>query len=549
MARRELIANKIEKFDNRPENYNTWKAAFRNMTKDVNVTASEQLALMIEYTTGESKKLVQRLGNAYIENPDVGVRESWKKLGERFGSTAVITNVHLNKLTMFPGLAAKDNKGLQEFGDLLLELQCAKEDGSLTGLKILDEPAYLKPLLIKLPEELQGRWQRHAYRFKSQHGVDYPPFREFASFIQEIAKERNDPYLSIESQEMKDLHLAKPPVRSPVKPPTKPPIKPADIPPFGQGFNTFRTDVSDPTSRSPVVRDPAQWFVVHKLSHPLSKCRAFRAMPLAERMTLLSQQGICFHCLASTNHLTKDCTVQVKCSECHSDSHVAALHVGPPSKPAVEGREPGYAHQQGGEPSNVTSSCTEVCGSTNGGKSCAKICLANIYASSHPENKVKAYVVIDDQSNCSLAKPELFDLLNLGGKATPYTLKTCAGTSQVKGRRAHSLIVESIDGMQSHTLPVLTECSAIPDSREEIPTPSVARAHPHLAAIADEIPELDSEAEILLLVGRDAPPLHKIHESRNGPRNAPWAQRLDLGWVVLGNICLDGAHRPTEVSS
>ena len=39
-----------------------------------------------------------------------------------------------------------------------------------------------------------------------------------------------------------------------------------------------------------------------------------------------------------------------------------------------------------------------------------------------------------------------------------------------------------------------------------------ARAHPNLEAIAEKIPELDPEAEILLLVGRDAPPLHKIHE-------------------------------------
>ena len=77
----------------------------------------------------------------------------------------------------------------------------------------------------------------------------------------------------------------------------------------------------------------------------------------------------------------------------------------------------------------------------------------------------------------------------------------------------------------------------------------VARAHPHLEAIAEKIPELDPEAEILLLVERDAPPLHKVHESRNGPRNAPWAQRLDLGWVVLGNVCMDGAPKPTEVSS
>ena len=126
MARRELIANKIEKFDDCLENLNTWKAAFKNMTNDVNITASEELALMLEYTTGESKRLVQRLHNAYIENPTAGVRESWKKLGERFGSTAVITNVHLNKLTTFPALAPKDNKGLQELGDLLFRVAVRK---------------------------------------------------------------------------------------------------------------------------------------------------------------------------------------------------------------------------------------------------------------------------------------------------------------------------------------------------------------------------------------------------------------------------------------
>ena len=349
---------------------------------------------------------------------------------------------------------SKDYKGLQELGDLLLELQCAKEDGGLAGLKILDEPAFLKPVLAKLPEELQGRWQRHAYRFKSQHGVDYPPFREFASFIQEIAQERNDPFLSMES------HLEK----FPVKPLVKPPIEPTDDPPFGQGFTAFRTDITDPALKSSTNRDPARWCVIHKLSHPLSKCRAFRAMPLTERKNLLSQHRICFHCLATTNHLAKDCATQVKCSECHSDKHVTALHAGPPSKPAAEEVELKDAHQYGGEPA-VTSSCTKVCGNTMGGKSCAKICLVSIYANSQPENKIKAYVVIDDQSNCSLAKPKLFDLLNLGGKATPYMLKMCSGTSQAMGRRAHNLVMESFDGTQSHTLPILTECNAIPDRR------------------------------------------------------------------------------------
>jgi len=55
----------------------------------------------------------------------------------------------------------------------LLELECAKNGGGLSGLKVLDEPAFLKPLLVKLPDDLQGRWQRHAYRYKVQKVADY----------------------------------------------------------------------------------------------------------------------------------------------------------------------------------------------------------------------------------------------------------------------------------------------------------------------------------------------------------------------------------------
>ena len=155
--------------------------------------------------------------------------------------------------------------------------------------------------------------------------------------------------------------------------------------------------------------------------------------------------------------------------------------------------------------------------------------------------------MIDDQSNCSLAKPRLFDQLNLQGDRLPYTLKTCAGTTQTEGRRAKGLVIESLNGHVQHQLPTITECDDIPDSKDEIPTPDVARAHPHLHQIADQIPEVQSSVDILLLIGRDVPPLHKVRESRNGRGNSPWAQRLDLGWLILGNACLDGYTNPTTI--
>ena len=72
-------------------------------------------------------------------------------------------------------------------------------------------------------------------------------------------------------------------------------------------------------------------------------------------------------------------------------------------------------------------------------------CLANIYIEGCPETKIKAYVVIDDQSNRSLTKSKLLDLLKLEGEPASYTLKTCSGTSQAKGRLAQGLLIESLE--------------------------------------------------------------------------------------------------------
>ena len=159
MARRELIANKIQKFDDNPRNFYGWKESFKNMIRDIHLSPSEELSLIIEYTSNESKKLAQRLRNAYINKPTEGVEILWQKLSQRFGSNAVITEVHLKKLKDLPKIGFRDNKKLQELGDLLLELQCAKNDGGYRGLRILDEPAYIKPVIAKLPGDIQSRWQ------------------------------------------------------------------------------------------------------------------------------------------------------------------------------------------------------------------------------------------------------------------------------------------------------------------------------------------------------------------------------------------------------
>ncbi len=41
----------------------------------------------------------------------------------------------------------------------------------------------------------------------------------------------------------------------------------------------------------------------------------------------------------------------------------------------------------------------------------------------------------------------------------------------------------------------------------------------------------------------------KCGSNCNGPSNAPYAQRLDLGWVVVGDVCLGSVHRSASLST
>lgn len=77
----------------------------------------------------------------------------------------------------------------------------------------------------------------------------------------------------------------------------------------------------------------------------------------------------------------------------------------------------------------------------------------------------------------------------------------------------------------------------------DLPTPEAALHHPHLKAVADHIPELDSKAQILLLLERDIVRVHKVRQQINGPHNAPFAQKVDLGWVLVSDVCLVNAHK------
>lgn len=130
------------------------------------------------------------------------------------------------------------------------------------------------------------------------------------------------------------------------------------------------------------------------------------------------------------------------------------------------------------------------------GRSCSKICLVNVYPVGRRSQSKRMYMIMDDQSNASLAKTEFFEYFGIQGLSEPYVLRRCAGTVKVTGWRAHSYVIEPLTGGLSIPLPTLIECNDVPNPREEIPTPEAASYHPHMWAAAREIPAMDDPAEI-----------------------------------------------------
>ena len=536
LARSHLVTSGLTVYDEQPMNYWSWKMSFHSAIDNLDLSAGEQLDLLTKYLGKESAEQVKRIKSVNIRHPPTGLTMAWERLDELYGSPEAVEQALFGKLENFPKITTKDPQRLRDLADLLSELEAAKQDGYLTGLSYLDTSRGVNPIIEKLPHNIQEKWIYFGSRYKRDHSVSFPPFSVFVDFIRNEAKARTDPSFNLFTQvPAEKKNKWERPMKAPV-----------------YVHKTQVSSVDKPESRvGNKPADPSKHCPLHGKPHPLTKCRGFREKSLEERKQLLKEHYICFHCCSSTEHLARNCSADVKCMECESTNHTTALHPGPAtwksnsSPPASEHS----GEEDKAEAQEVTSRCTQVCGEGLSARACAKICLVSVYPTGHREESKRMYAILDDQSNRSLARSEFFDVFKISGRSYEYTLKTCAGLKETAGRRAIGYTIESLDKKLSFPLPTLLECNEVPDNRAEIPTPDAARHHTHLKRIADEIPPLDPDANILLLLGRDILRLHKVRDQINGPGNAPFAQRLDLGWVVIGDVCLGGAHRSPQVNS
>ncbi|XP_061189704.1 uncharacterized protein LOC133197612 [Saccostrea echinata] len=502
------------------QNYTVWKLGFLNILKELRVSPIEELDLLTKWLGPESKKYALSIRSANTLQPERGLSLIWARLEDCYGKPEMVEAALKSKLRDFPKITETDPKRYYDLLDLLYEIESNKQDPKYSRLLgYYDTSSGILPIVSKLTNQVQDKWATRASQYKRLNHVPFPPFSIFVSFIQDICELKNDPGLVSSTRYSFDKKR---------EPTNKVFVRKSDV----------GTEMPTSSTQCPI----------HKADHPLEQCRAFLAMTFPNKHDFLKSRELCFRCCKG-KHRTNKCKLKLSCDVCKSDRHVTCMHFH---------RDTGQ--ENGGESSSkeslsakgdeniITSSCIQLCGKDNVGRSCGKIVLVNVYQSNRPELTFRTYAMMDDQSNRTLAGSKFFDHFGLEGNDCVFTLNSCSGSVTFSGRTAEGFVIEPVSAEQKLYLPkMIIECDEIPNNRKEIPTPEVASAYQHLLDIRPFIPDLDQTAEILLLVGRDLIQAHHVIEQRLGPPDLPFAQKLHLGWTIIGEVCLGSAHRPNSI--
>lgn len=193
ITRREIISTGLLQFDDKPENYRSWRASFRNTVTGLNLTEKEEIDLLVKWLGRESAEHVKHIRAVHVNDSKKGLQMAWQRLNECYGAAEVVKESLWRRVDSFGKISNKDHQRFRELGDLMMELQAAKEEGELPGLAYLETARGISSIVQKLPFALQEKWMTQGSRYKNEHKVLFPPFSFFVSFICQKAKMRNDP--------------------------------------------------------------------------------------------------------------------------------------------------------------------------------------------------------------------------------------------------------------------------------------------------------------------------------------------------------------------
>ena len=493
----ELKRAPVSPFSGDPQFFFTWWSSLKNKMKPLNPSPCDQIEIIEAHTVGGPNELVKLYKNVHSQDFNQALELITRKLKQRFGNVADIANSLRQKLTSFSEIRADESsaiaaKKLRQFSDVCMLVQAHMSN--IQELGTLNFASGLEDVRRKLPEHLNCKWRVHKTKYMDSYGI-HPPFSEFCSWLDDQAHIlcSDLPYMSEKS------------VTKPIKA-------------KNQSANVFKVE----SSEEPTIK----YFKcsLHRSdTHELKNCVAFKHLDSKTKKLIVHSHQLCFKCLG--NHFSKSCNKSVECRICKSSNHITEFHID---------KNPSYRPFKPLPPNVIRKNPTVLKTQFKGfGKSCSKTILADVYAPQYSNEVVRVYAIIDEQSNRSFASPALLNKLKVNSPTHDFKLTTLTDSMKRKGRVATNLSIKGVKENNTFVLPYVIE-NEIPDTKYEVAYPGLVKQQPHLSHLASNFCEIDPNAEVSLLIGRDAPELMATNMENT---IAPYAHKTPLGWAIVGEMC------------
>ena len=470
---------------------------------------------LIKYTDGVPKAEVKAFDSDDINHAYQRARNMLEK---KYGNQYVLADYYLNKLEKWKPITQENLKSLQELSIFLN--QCLSRMNNMTTLNQLNSPKEIRDILKKLPYEYQKK------------------FREIAT----TKMEKNKPILFEDLVKFVDRQ-----------------VKVLETPIFGElkfedkntGKKAFHTQKSTNNGKE---RNPC--ICCKRRNHELNSCFFFLKKSLEERQNFVKEKRICFGCLKTTEHNSKNCKNRLVCDQCKG-KHPTSLHMTknptndtrnevatnsaapPPSNPnEVRASPPQASGETQAAATDSSSQPTQRSGSVHQAKS------NNSENIKHPavlvdvkfrgSNKVvRTYLGLDTYCNSTYIDEELVREAGASSVPVSFSLTTVQSTNKLNhfGKVADFEIL-SLDRSVKTAIDEAFIPSNWPFSVEDSPHQSDTSAFEKL----EKLPISYENKKIGILIGMQRSdvllPLQVISTTKKGP----YATRHIFGWAINGTV-------------
>ncbi|XP_070198795.1 uncharacterized protein [Littorina saxatilis] len=457
-------------FSGDPLLYPTWKASFSFLIERQNIRSNEKLLYLQRYVGGIAKEAI----NGFFLMTQTGAYEqALSVLQQRFGNSYVISTAFRTKLDNWPVVKTKDSVALRCLADFLQ--QCAVAAKEVGGLEILNDAHYLKNIVEKLPDWMVRRWARNVVstKFNKQR---YPTFDELVTFVTYEAEIATDPVFGIMSST--STVSARLPVKSKVAMATS-----------GESAET-------------------KCEFCGYSGHDILACRSFMKKTVKERQEFVFKRGLCFGCLLSVDHRSRQCKQRATCETC-SKHHPTCMHDRDfvPFKNTDRDSAPttntNYATHLSSKP--MESASANAAQSDSCGVLTAMIVPVYVSSIDNPDREVLTYALLDTMSDATFAVSSVVEGLGATARQTTLKVSTLTETdtlipcTKYTGLRVRSYFSEN-DWIN---LPPAFSRDFLDIHKDHVPTPETVARHPHLRRLATNLIPLQPDCEAGLLIGYD----------------------------------------------